>query len=280
MLKKHFAASVCAVLLPGLAHADTLKAVDYAAPPASGQLAVIGITPGMTLDDARAAMEKRGLELSTEKVDLRASSPKGKTFDLSAVAKFGTAGVGLNTRLSGAGYEEVTGTLDLGALGGRIISVGRTVQGSNADLPKPDELLAQLTEEYGEPSLVEVDHGGKMTILYGWDEAGAKLTALDQAAPLEMEEKTRSGTSTTEYVPCVSSGFGTMQVDYKKLNSDEPIAPGCSARYQVVYESKAGQSKIRFSLTDFARARKAREETDRQINEALTGAARASNMDL
>lgn len=280
MLKKCLAASVCAVLFPGLVSADTLKEVDYSAPPASGKLAVIGIVPGMTLDEARAAMAKRGMELSTGKVDLRASSPKGKTFDLSAVAKFGTAGVGLNTRMSGAGYEEVGGTVDLGALGGRVISVGRMIQGSNADLPKPEELLAQLTGEYGEPSLVEVDHGGKMTILYGWDEAGTKLTALDQAAPLEMEETTRSGTSTTEYVPCVSPGFGTMQADYSGLNSDKPIAPGCSARYQVVYDSKAGQSKIRFSLTDFARARKAREETDRQINEALTGAAKASNMDL
>ena len=280
MLRKSFALSACVAVFPALALADELKEIEYTGKSPYSPVAVLGITPGMTLDEAKALMQERGMELSTEGVNMRASTVSGKTFDLSAVAKFGTAGVGMNTRMSGAAYEAVTDTVDLGALGGRIISVGRGLRGDNADLPKPDELLAQLTQEYGEPSLVEVDAGGKMTIIYGWDEAGAKLTALDKSEPVTVERKQGSTIESRDYVPCVSAGFGVMAVDYSKLNDERPIAPGCSARYQVVYESKPGQSSIRFSLTDYDRARKAREETDRQINEALTGTAKASNMDL
>lgn len=278
---RSFALSVSVALFPALALADELKEIEYAGKPAYSPVAVLGITPGMTLDEAKALMEARGMELSTEGVNMRASTTSGKTFDLSAVAKFGTAGIGLNTRMSGGGaYEEIGGTVDLGPLGGRIISVGRTIRGDNADLPKPDELRAQLTQEYGEPSLVEIDAGGKMTITYGWDEAGVKLTALDQSEPVMVEREKSASIERAEYVPCVSAGFGIMLVDYSKLNDERPIAPGCSARYTVVYDSKPGQSTIRFSLTDYDRARKAREDTDRQINEALTGPAKASNMDL
>ncbi|RWR04393.1 hypothetical protein [Paenirhodobacter populi] len=281
MLKKSFALSACVALFPALALADELKEVEYTGKPAYSPVAVLGITPGMTLDEAKALMEARGMEMSTEKVSMRASTTSGKTFDLSAVAKFDTAGVGLNTRMSGGGaYDEIGGTVDLGVLGGRIISVGRAIRGDNADLPKPDELRAQLTQEYGEPSLVEIDAGGKMTITYGWDEAGMKLSDLDQFEPIMVEREKTASIERREYVPCLSAGFGTMRVEYKTLNSETAIAPGCAARYTVVYESKPGQSTIRFSLTDYDRARKAREETDRQINEALTGTAKASNMDL
>jgi hypothetical protein len=281
MHKRNLGMTVCAAFFPGVVFAEGLKEVEYTALPVIGSLAIVEIAPGMTIDDATEIMRKRGMGLVTEGVKLRASSPQGRTFDLSAVARFGTAGVDPMVRMSNAPYEEIGGVVDLGVFGGEIISVNRTVLASNADLPKPDELLAQLRQEYGEPSMVEIG-GSEMTILYGWDAAGVKLLGLDSnlggAASREFQKP--GSTSTTYYIPCISDPGGEMSVEYNSLNDKASIAMDCSARYEVIYQSGPAQSKIMFSLSDYDRARKAREETDNQINEALAGAAKASNMDL
>lgn len=262
------------VALP--AFAEPMKPIEV--PVGNHPYAVLGITTGMLGTEAEALMAERGITLTPEVMELRASMPSGAMFDLQYDSRLLTQGVSVNTRLSGQPYEEVIIQLDTGVLERRVLSVRRTLVAANEDLPQYPALRQQLVELYGEPSEEKSESGG-FTLTYAWIE-GQKVESIEALPYQQFEFMGSNGRMMMqEAKPCM---VGTNDIAFRGQERTSPIAPGCSAKLTVSYGSGAPNSSISFSLTDYDLMRLNQDESMRQINEALnpSSPAKASNMDL
>ncbi|MDO5642789.1 MAG: hypothetical protein Q4G26_10455, partial [Paracoccus sp. (in: a-proteobacteria)] len=157
-----------------------------------------------------------------------------------------TAAVTLHTRMGNAPYEEVNLGTGTPALGERVTSIARRMRQPNADLPEPAELVAQLATLYGEPTWLNIDRYNGTSLQYVW-------TASGQMPP--QNER-----------PCEFRGFESYsyRTDRSLVDTTE-----CLAILSMSYESRAGQSIVRFNLTDYQLLRMNIAETDRQISDYL-----------
>lgn len=240
---------------------------------------VLGVAPGQTAAAAKEAIEAKGVELETQRATLGIQRKDGSQFQTTIDVAMVTKGVSAATRMkTDSPLHEVQIDLDTGVLGGRVLGIERTVRGAGEEMPAYGAALqAQLESAFGAPSLVDVSGSGVMTIIYAWGMAGKIADLEKQELQTMVFDKGNGSKKEIEFQPCVSGGEDISS--YASLLR-KPIMPGCSAKLEVRFSKGVNMSTVKFRLVDYDLVRMNQEETDRQLQQALTGPVAPSKMDL
>ena len=231
--------------------------------------AVLDVQPGMLAAEARAVIEAElGAELEPQRRQVRVQARDGAAFEFTYDGE-----MSVPNQSSGIGrpqepFETVVMVLATDVLEGRVVKLWRKLHQPNAELPEPAALRAQLEGLYGPPSEVETQYD-TTRLTWAWGEDGfiEDLAAVEAAT---MEHEVEPGeVREVSYWPCKSLTEADFAYSFSQLRH-EPFNPGCVATYTVTYERGPETSTVTFALADHALGRAQREETDRQITEALT----------
>lgn len=240
--------------------------------------AIFNIQPGDSPDDSKSIFEERmAIELVPQEVQIRVQSPNGQDFQTTFIDHMLTAGVDTNTRLRGDAYGSVFLQLSTEAMDRRIIAITRSIRTESDNLPEPAALRAQIEEQYGQPSQVEVN-GLTMRLTYAWGADGF-IPDLDTVAEQTIEHDPGDGnTKTFRYRPCATAG-GEVGYRFNELRR-QPKMPGCVALYVVTYQGGSPMSEVHFAIYDYDLDRRHTAAVDAQIKSALSDSIEPSDMDL
>lgn len=158
----------------GLTHTCALVALSCVASAAfaSGVPDVLGIKPGMTVDEAKAvlATQSQFKNLQTKRVNLAYTNSQGLQ---SPVPNAQTVGGIFNNDPSPMGSLEKI-VVEFGNVPGkeRVVGVARHSGYMGNDRPLEDALRKSLVEKYGKPSFVNELPSGGGVVIWAWDAEG------------------------------------------------------------------------------------------------------------
>ncbi|MBM7069866.1 hypothetical protein [Actibacterium sp. 188UL27-1] len=240
--------------------------------------AIFNVQPGDSPDDSQTIFEERmAIELVPQEVQIRVQSPNGQDFQTTFIDHLLTAGVDTNTRLRGDAYGSIFLQLATEAMDRRIIAITRSIRTESDNLPEPAALRAQIAEQYGQPSRVEVN-GPTMRLTYAWGTDGF-ISDLDNVAEQTIEHDPGDGNiKAFRYRPCATTG-GEVGYRFNELRR-QPKMPGCTALFIVTYQGGSPMSEVHFALYDYDLDRRHTAAVDAQIKAALSDNVEPSDMDL
>ena len=268
---------ISAALFPCTAFAQevlppTLK--NYA--PVEPIYSILGVAPGQTSDEAaKAFLAQFDQPLVDELATLNVRSSNGREFRYEYAQRMLSPWVTPVLRMGQEPYEEVTLSLATGVLEGRVLGVQRTIVAVGNDRPFAEAVFAQVKEAFGPPSYERLDSfESHLLYLHSSDGFISNLNNLDtQIVAQSGQGNLRSSTGVaggqfdTE-TPCVTTIGQPAIYQFKSPRIDDPLA-GCDLVFHVQVQAAGGKTTVRFDLVDFALVRLNRDETDRQILEAL-----------
>jgi hypothetical protein len=172
-------------------------------------------------------------------------------------------------------YEEITVDLATDVLGGRVLSLHRTVVMFGNDRPSAEAIFGQLIEIYGQPSaMVTGSYESELLYAYGSEGFVADLLGLEAtmhpvvAGQPSTASHSRFGSYFHDDVPCIGAIGRNSFYEFQIPRREDPLA-SCDAALRVQVQTSGPKTMIRFDLMDYRLIRANREETDLQILEAL-----------
>lgn len=249
--------------------ATTIAAADH-------PHAILGVSPNMDVETATSALSAYfERDLLPETVTLSVQSPQGRQFQYEYSQRLTTPWVDQFVRMGSEGYEEVTVDLATGVLAGRVLALHRTIVMTDDDRPSAEAIFGQLIESYGEPSaMVTNSYESELLFAYGNDGFIEALQALEAtmhpvvAGQPSTASLSRFGGYFHDDVPCVGAAQRDGFYEFQMPRREDPLA-SCDAALRVQVQTSGPKTMIRFDLLDYRLIRANREETDRQIMEAL-----------
>ena len=264
--------------------------------------AILGVRPGMTRDEAVAALEAgagRPLELAAETLHVRVAAPDGRAVEFAYDVSLETpkrdpyAGLRrMNDPTDVEASEHFTLTLASDVLKGRVLAVHRSLRRLNDApdaLPPREALRAQLEALYGAPSHARETTGDRGTVsatwtwTWAWGEDGFIPDLEGQPERTLQHEATPGDVRPVTYRPCAEGQRDGLAYEFEHPRP-RPHSPGCVAVYRVAYSADIVSSSVAFGLHDHALGRAQRDAIDRQITNQLLGEppapAQPSDMDL
>ena len=267
--------ALCATLFLSSA----LSAQDFSAfepikenrPETPQDFSIAGISNGMTPDDAKTAMEEhfdKEVAFETGLLKISSSDGKGAQFDLKT--RIVTPWIGPMQRASSNPYDEINVILGTKVLDEQVIKVFRTLKLAEADRPSPSALRAQIEEEFGSASFVQIS-GRDILMFYAVDTNGIIDYTEFEGQHHSFERFMESNSDKT----CLSR---EAVAEYSYRYPREPSSDtDCLLTYLVTTSPVDG---IRFSLTDHALQRFNITESDKQVDAALNAETKPSELEL
>lgn len=237
---------------------------------------VLDVSPGdMAFEATETILAHFGQPLVDELVTLNVRSSNGREFRYEYAQRMLSPWVTPVLRLGQEPYEEVTLSLATGVLEGRVLEVQRTIVAVGNDRPSAEAVFAQVKEIFGPPSYEKLDSfESHLIYLHSSDGFISSLQALDaqivaQSGMGNLRSSTGlAGGQFDNETPCVTAIGQPAIYQFKSPRTDDPLA-GCDLVFHVQVQAAGGKTTVRFDLVDYALVRLNRDETDRQILEAL-----------
>lgn len=246
--------------------------------PTKSSFSVLGVTPGDTLDAASGILSGHfGTDLAPDIVVLSVRSSEGRELQHTYAQRMISPWITPFVRLSSEPYEDVNVSLATGVLEGRVLGIDRTIVATGSDRPSAESAFRQVEETFGPPSLVHLD-AYKSELIYAYAD-GAFIADLKAADPAPSNASVGSSDYLSDSTPCKTAIGRSPIYQYRSSRGDDWIG-NCDLVFRVVVEGSSAKTTIRFSLNDYALTRVNRDETDRQINEALEQLQPASEIKL
>ncbi len=237
---------------------------------------VLGLSPGdpysITQEKLSGHFDK---PLADEIVTLSVRNSKGREFRYEYAQRMISPWVTPFVRMGHEPYEEVNLSLATDVLEGRVLGIHRTIVETDNDRPSAEAVFTQVKEAFGVPSYEQL--GGftsHLLYLHGPDGFISDLGALDaQIVAASGQGNLRSsigvaGGQFDKETPCISTIGQPAIYQFKSTRTHDPLA-GCDLVFHVAVQSGSEKTTISFDLVDYALVRLNRDETDRQILEAL-----------
>lgn len=265
------------VLRPG---ATVIAAADH-------PHAILGVSPNMDAETAISALSAHfERDLVPETVILSVQSPQGRQFQYEYSQRLTTPWVDQFERMGSESYEEVTVDLATDVLAGRVLALHRTIVMTDDDRPSAEAIFGQLIESYGEPSAMATNsYESELLYAYGKDGFITDLIALEAtmhpavSGQPSAASQSRFGTYFHDDVPCIGAAGRDGFYEFEMPRREDPLV-SCDAALRVRVQTSGPKTMIRFDLLDYRLIRANREETDRQIMEALDEEQAASGLKL
>lgn len=257
---------------------DTLTSVLPAPQITSHPYMVLGVAPGNSkLEAAETLAEYFDRNLEDEVVTLNVQSSNGRTFRLEYAQRLVSPWVTPFVRMGSDPYEEVNVSLATGVLDGRVLGVERVIVATGTDRPSAGSVFKQIEDAFGTPSLQHFDtYESEMIYAHA---GGTLVHDLKAADPNPSAVGVGSSDYLSDGAPC-KTAIGRSPI-YKFRSPREGDWIGtCDLVFRITVQNSVANTTIRFSLIDYALTRANRDETDRQINEALQKTAPASEIKL
>ncbi|MGJ8629024.1 MAG: hypothetical protein ACSHXB_18845 [Sulfitobacter sp.] len=267
------------ILLPFAAFAqNSLLPTAQSASAIDHPYSVLGVIPGARKDEAAQLLSSHfKRDLADEVVALNVRSRDGRSFQYEYAQRLVSPWVTPFVRMGSEPYEDVNVILATGVLEGRVLGIDRTIVATGSDRPSAEAVFRQIEESFGAPSLVHLD-GYKSELIYAYAH-GAFIPDLKAADPTPNAAGVGSSDYLSNDTPCKTVIGRSPIYQYRSPGGDDWIGD-CDLIFRVLVESGGAKTTIRFSLNDYALARVNRDETDRQINEALEQPQPASEIKL
>jgi hypothetical protein len=238
--------------------------------------AILNVSPNMDAESASSALSLHfERDLVPEDVTLSIQSPQGRQFQYVYSQRLTTPWVDLSVRMGSEDYEEITVDLATGVLDGRVLAIHRTIAMFGTDRPSAEAVFGQLIESYGQPSaMVTGTYDSELIYAYGTDGFIADLLALEASMhPVVAGQPmtasiSRFGSFFHDDVPCINA-IGRDAFYEFRMPRPEDLLASCDAALRVRVQVSGPKTTIHFDLMDYRLIRANRDETDRQILEAL-----------
>lgn len=271
--------SICAALFPVTAIGqDTLAPTSQPIDASIHSFTILDVAPGSDRGDAARALSSHfGQALLDETTTLNVRSSNGRSFQYEYAQRLVSPWVTPFVRMGSEPYEEVNVSLATGVLEGRVLGIDRTIVATGSDQPAAEAVFRQVEEAFGVPSLVHLD-AYKSELIYAYAD-GAFIADLKAADPAPSNASVESSDYLSDGTPCKTAIGRSPIYQYRSSRGDDWIG-NCDLVFRVVVEGSSAKTTIRFSLNDYALTRVNRDETDRQINEALQQPQPASEIKL
>jgi hypothetical protein len=271
--------SICTALFPvTVLGQDTLAPMSPPVDATKHSYTILDVAPGSDGGDAAKALSSHfGQNLADDIITLNVTSSNGRSFKYEYVQRLVSPWVTPFVRMGNEPYEDVNVSLATGVLEGRVLGIDRTVVATASDRPSAESVFRQVEEAFGVPSLVHLD-AYKSELIYAYAD-GAFITNLKAADPTPSGASIGSSEYLSNDTPC-KTAIGRSPIYQYRSPRGEGWIGGCDLIFRVLVENGGAKTTIRFSLNDYALARLNRDETDRQINEALEQPQPASEIKL
>lgn len=274
LLAALLSAMVAIGLVPSGASAQSLPqpsgydsfVVTAPAEPRPYEFAILGVKPGMPIEEALALIENHlGKELASVEGTLQITSSDGRAFKTQLRIGYETPGIDFFLRnQSVEHFDSIEIDVSTPASGSVVTAIRREVRMSASDGSDAASLLAQLAGLHGTPS--ETDEApGQLTWLWAQD---LTYTAIGPVG----------GGNVPEYA-CVFGMPENGQYSYEPpFLSNGPN--NCGVTYRVSHRSNGDTVTLRFWLTDYNLVDQDREAANAQIDEKLNAKPQASDIKL
>lgn len=230
------------------------------------ELAVLGVKPGMPIEEALAVIEGHlGKEMVPLDGTLQITSPEGRAFKTQLRIGYETPGIDFFLRnQSVEPFDSVEIDVSTPATGSVVTAIRREVRMSASDGSDAASLLAQLQAVHGAPT-ESATGAGDYTWLWVQD--------LDY---------TPIGPVGAVNEPVYACDLGLP--DNGRYSYDPPFLPNgpntCGVTYRVNHSSNGDTVTLRFWLTDYNLVEQDRKAANTQINEKLNTQSQASDIKL
>ena len=269
-------------LLPSLSAAENVLMALPAPEERPYPYKILGLQPGMALDDVMAIFAERSDAEPTGRTEIvQVRSADGRVFEFTYERSRTIGDVGVSGRMAGVDQDQIGVGLSSTALEQRPIGISRSLRKPSGELPDAAAIRAQLEALYGPPSRVETSYG-KVEITYAWGYDGF-IQDLDAQEPHQVEYTSMGFQRTSSYLPCTRSQHGAYLEDTSyvfQYPRERDIMPGCIARFVVTHETRPGTTTIHFGLSDYELSRFHRDGLDAQIIDYLMGDAGVEASDI
>lgn len=204
---------------------EIVSVTDPAEVAVASDYKILGVQPGDTFEEIKAAANENGIGIAAQKGTLKVTlGDRQVAVDLT----FGFNTPGYENQITYR-YEDnwniMSGSLTSDATGNVATAIYRSVAYPLASAPAWESVLKQLTETYGEPTLMEGTKASWITDKAGETMAPGTLTALPE-----------------------SCGPGT-QFTYA---GPDYVEAECGVIYSVAYVVDSYNTQLNFGLIDFA----------------------------
>lgn len=271
---------LCSTLFVSTAGADDtsggLKSLTSSVEATVHPHAILAVSPNMSAELASNAFSIHfERDLVPEEVTLSIQSPQGRQFQYVYSQRLTTPWVDQFVRMGSENYEEINVDIATDVLDRRVLAVHRTIAMFGTDRPSAESIFGQLIESYGQPSAMVVgSYDSELIYAYGTDGFIADLHALEASMhPVALGQPITASLSRFsslfhDDVPCIHAIGRDAFYEFRMPRREDPLA-SCDAALRVRVQISGPKTTIRFDLMDYRLIRANRDETDRQILEAL-----------
>lgn len=245
---------------------DTLENA-IAVPAAPYDFAILGMKPGMPIEDALSIAEQHlGEGLLPVGGTLQVTSPDGKAFRTELRVGYETPEIDFFLRNQGTEpYDSIQIDVSTPATGSVVTAIRREVRVPASDGPDAAALRAQLEGLYGPPSEIPTPLPNP-----SW------MWALDlYYAPIPLPEPY----DPTVYSPCNRGLPSDGRYEYR-LNDQLTGERKCGATFSARHDANGDTITMWFKLIDYNLVVQDHEAVNAQIDEKLNAAAAPSDMKL
>ncbi|MFD1883380.1 hypothetical protein [Paracoccus pacificus] len=245
---------------------DTLNLAASVAP-APYDFAILGMKPGMPIEEARSIAEQHlGEQLLPVGGTLQVTNPNGKAFRTELRVGYETPGVDFFLRNQSAEpYDSIQIDVSTPATGSIVTAIRREVRVPASDGPDAAALRAQLEGLYGPPSEIPTSLPNP-----------SGMWALDlDYAPIPLPEPY----DPSAYSACNRGLPNAGRYEYR-LNDQLAGDRKCRAIFTARHEANGDTITMWFKLIDYNLVVQDHDAANAQIDEKLNAAAEPSDMKL
>lgn len=245
---------------------DTLNPAIEGAP-APYDFAILGMKPGMPIEDALTIAEQHlGEQLLPVGGTLQVTSPAGNAFRTELRVGYETPGIDFFLRNQGSEpYDSIQIDVSTPATGSVVTAIRREVRVSASEGPDAAALRVQLEGLYGAPSEIPTPLPNP-SWMWALD---LNYTAIPLPEPYDP----------SAYSPCNRGLPSEGRYEYR-LNDQLADDRKCGATFTARHDANGDTITMWFKLIDYNLAVQDHEAANAQIDEKLNAAAEPSDMKL